>query len=212
MTTMEVGEPALQPVELAELRPTQLTVGMLEVREKQQQWREEGDRGPEFLGRHLIPVVLGPKNRHYILDHHHLALALQREGVKHVLTSPVADLHSLDSSTFWFVMAHKNWMHLYDADGELHSYKDIPKSIDQMQDDPYRSLAGALRRVGGYAKDMSLYSEFLWADFLRRNIKKSRVADSFSDALGDALSLSKTKSASYLPGWCGPSLPDADGD
>jgi len=212
MATMEVGEPALQPVELAELRPTQLTVGMLEVREKQQQWREEGDRGPEFLGRHLIPVVLGPKNRRYILDHHHLALALQREGVKHVLTSPVADLHNLDASTFWFVMAHKNWMHLYDADGELHTYKDIPKTIDQMQDDPYRSLAGALRRVGGYAKDTSLYSEFLWADFLRRNIKKSRVADSFADALGDALSLSKTKSANYLPGWCGPSLPDADGD
>ncbi|WEK52721.1 MAG: ParB-like protein [Candidatus Kaistia colombiensis] len=208
---MEIGEPALQPVELSTLRPTQLTVGMLEVNEKQRQWRDEGERGPEFLGRHLIPVVLGPKGRHYILDHHHLALALQREGVKHVLTSPVANLRSLDAHTFWFVMAHRNWMHLYDADGKLRTYKDIPKSVDQMQDDPFRSLAGALRRVGGYAKDMSFYSEFLWADFLRRNIEKSRIDDNFADALGDALTLSKTKSASYLPGWCGPSLQDPNG-
>lgn len=208
MATIGISEPVLSPVELASLRPTQLTVGMLEVNEKQRQWRAEGDSGPEFLGRHMIPVVIGPKGRHYILDHHHLALALQREGVRHVLTNPVADLSSLDTQTFWFVMAHKNWMHVYDAEGQLKTYKDIPKSIDGMQDDPFRSLAGALRRVGGYAKDLSLYSEFLWADFLRRNIKKSRVVGNFERALNEALTLSKTKSAGYLPGWCGPSRQD----
>ncbi|WP_291154524.1 ParB-like protein, partial [Ensifer sp. SSB1] len=37
MTT--VYEPQLQPVEIADLRPTQLTVGLLEVADKRQEWR-----------------------------------------------------------------------------------------------------------------------------------------------------------------------------
>ena len=51
------------------------------------------------------------------------------------------------------------------------AYGDIPKSIEDMADDPFRSLAGALRRKGGYAKDTTPFSEFLWADFLRRRIE-----------------------------------------
>src|SRR5690242_21589330 len=39
-----------------------------------------------FLGQHMIPVVLGPKARSYVIDHHHLARALHDEGVPHVLT------------------------------------------------------------------------------------------------------------------------------
>ena len=57
-------EPLLHSVPLAELRPTQMTVGMIDVARKRQQWddRREGDR-PDFLGRHMIPVVIGPKGR-----------------------------------------------------------------------------------------------------------------------------------------------------
>ena len=40
--------------------------------------------------------------------------------------------------------------------------------MKDLVDDPFRSLAGELRRVGGYAKDTTPFSEFLWADFLRR--------------------------------------------
>ena len=54
---------------------------------------------------------------------------------------------------------------------------DIPKSIDALIDDPFRSLAGGLRRVGGFAKDTTPFSEFLWADFLRRGrVEKTIVA------------------------------------
>ena len=74
---MSVREPVLNPVAISELRPTQISVGLREVAEKQRQWREQaGDKGSEFLGRHMIPVVLGPKERHYIVDHHHLCRAL----------------------------------------------------------------------------------------------------------------------------------------
>jgi hypothetical protein len=73
-----------------------------------------------------------------------------------------------------------------------------------MVDDPFRSLAGALRRVGGYAKDTTPFSEFLWADFLRRRVKRRQVKDEFPKALREALKFAKTRDADYLPGWCGP--------
>jgi len=41
-----------------------------------------------------------------------------------------------------------------------------------LADDPYRSVAGELRRQGGFAKDTTPFSEFLWADFLRRRIDR----------------------------------------
>jgi len=76
-------EPLLKPVPITELRPTQITVGLREVKAKRKRWREQGTtKGAEFLGNHMIPVILGPKQRHYVIDHPHLALALHDEGVK----------------------------------------------------------------------------------------------------------------------------------
>jgi hypothetical protein len=74
----------------------------------------------------------------------------------------------------------------------------------EMVDDPYRSLAGALRRAGGYAKDTTPFSEFLWADFLRPRLKRRLVNDDFARALREALKLARSHDADHLPGWCGP--------
>jgi len=71
-------------------------------------------------------------------------------------------------------------------------------------DDPYRSLAGELRQVGGYAKDTAPFSEFLWADFLRRQVGRKLVETQFDEALKQAMQLAKGPDADYLPGWCGP--------
>ena len=68
-----IREPILHPIAVGDLRPTQITVGMREVEAKRKDWRaRDGDKGAEFLGRHMIPVILGPKDRHYVVDHHHL--------------------------------------------------------------------------------------------------------------------------------------------
>ena len=90
---MSVREPILKPVAIADLRPTQMTVGVREVKEKRKRWRDESNKnGAEFLGKHMIPVVLGPKDRHYVIDHHHLARALHDEGVEDVLVTVVKNL------------------------------------------------------------------------------------------------------------------------
>jgi hypothetical protein len=199
-----VREPILHPVAIDDLRPTQITVGMREVKAKRKAWRaRQSAKGAEFLGRHMIPVILGPKDRHYVIDHHHLALALHEEGVKHVLVTVVATLHRLEQDAFWFVLDSRQWMHPFDDEGRRHGYEDIPKSIEDLIDDPFRSLAGGLRRLGGYAKDTTPFSEFLWADFLRRRLKRKAVERDFDAALGQALKLARSGEADYLPGWCG---------
>jgi hypothetical protein len=200
-----VREPMIHPIPILSLRPTQMTVGMREVKEKRKRWRtqEEGKKA-ESLGKHMIPVVRGPDKRYYVVDHHHLARALHDEGVKDILVTVIGDLRMVEKDAFWGVMDNKRWVYPYDAKGERRHFKDLPKSIEDLKDDPFRSLAGELRRAGGFAKDTTPFSEFLWADFLRRKISHKIVDDNFARAVEKSLELAKSHDAIYLPGWCGP--------
>jgi len=204
---MTQREPTLKPVPIAELRPTQMTVGLREVEEKRRHWRKMTDEhGSDYLGRHMVPTVLGPKGRHYALDHHHLVRALLDEGITEVLATVEADLSGLKKTSFWIFLDNRAWCHPYDETGARRDFDAIPDSFDQLRDDPYRSLAGELRRAGGFAKDVTPYSEFLWADFLRTRVKPKGIGKDFDASLQKALSLAKSKDASYLPGWCGPDV------
>ena len=198
-----IREPRTHTIAIADLYPTQITVGMREVREKRRHWRLARHKA-KVLGSHVIPVIAGPKGRHYVIDHHHLARALHDEGVEIIPIMLVADLVRLDKETFWTYLDNRGWMHPYDAQGRRHDYRDLPRSVSDLVDDPFRSLAGELRRAGGFAKDTTPFSEFLWADFLRRRIKRRRIESSFTAALEQALRLAKSQDADYLPGWCGP--------
>ena len=203
-------EPRVHPVPILELRPTQMTVGMREVKEKRQRWREHKSKKKqeELLGKHMIPVVVGPDKRFYVVDHHHLARALHDEGVADILVTVIGDLTMVERDAFWGVMDNKRWVYPYDAKGERRHFKDLPKTITELKDDPYRSLAGELRRAGGFAKDTTPFSEFLWADFLRRQMPRKTVEDHFAKAMEKALELAKGENAIYLPGWCGPASDD----
>src|SRR5947208_16676291 len=96
-------DPILKPVPILSLRPTQMTVGLREVKEKRKRWREhKSEKKPaELLGKHIIPVVLGPDEHHYVVDHHHLARALHYAGVQHFLVTVIGDLTIADLHTLW---------------------------------------------------------------------------------------------------------------
>src|SRR6201985_287906 len=190
-------QPSLHPVPIMALRPTQMTVGLREVKEKRQRWREHKSKKKqsEFVGQHMIPVVLGPDKRYYVVDHHHLARALHDEGVEDILVTVIGDLTMVERDAFWGVMDNKRWVYPYDAKGERRHFKDIPKSIVDLKDDPFRSLAGELRRTGGFAKDTTPFSEFLWADFLRRKISTKTVDENFAKAIEKSLALVRSQDA-----------------
>ena len=199
--------PELRPVPILSLRPTQITVGMAEVERKRHDWRKRGlQEDAAFLGSHLIPCVKGPKGILWVIDHHHLALALHLEGVNQVLISITADLSKLDKRRFVTYLDNRGWCHLYDAEGEKRCFDDLPRKMTKLADDPYRSLAGEVRESGGYAKDLTPFAEFLWADFFRKRIKLKAGKALPENAVTKALALAHSAKAGYLPGWCGSNL------
>jgi hypothetical protein len=197
-------QPILTPTLIRDLRPTQMTVGMHEVALKRRAWRDKSeDEGPQFVGQHMIPVVIGPKRRPWLIDHHHLALALFLEGQEHVLASVIADLSHLGRAEFLTVMDNHSWLHPFDVHGVRRDHDRLPRRIGKLADDPYRSLAGAVLRHGGYAKSTTPFAEFLWADFFRRRIDGRLVTRQFDKATRQGLALARDKRANHLPGWAG---------
>ena len=197
-------DPLLSPVSIHSLRPTQITVGLIEVEEKRRRWDKLGERKSEYLGHHLMPVVIGPRGRPYVIDHHHLARALHDEGQKKVLIQPVANLESLSLEHFWRFLDNKGWLHPFDERGKRQPYSAIPKRVSHLIDDPFRSLAAAVRNAGGYAKETTPFMEFIWADFFRDSFSARDIRNRWDRTLTEALALARRHDAHFMPGWCGP--------
>ncbi len=204
MLMQAVRAPLSHPVDIAGLKPTQMTVGFREVETRAARLKKGGQDGGKLIYKHVIPVVKGPKEKYYVIDHHHLCRAMLLAGSKQVSVTVVLNLARLEKDAFWVFMDNRGLVHPFDDEGKRCDYKDIPKSIEDMTDDPFRSLAGALRCKGGYAKDTTPFSEFLWADFLRRRFNRKDVEKDFDATLEAAFEVAKTHGADHLPGWCGP--------
>jgi len=201
---MHRSNPVLHTVPLGELRPTQVSIGAREVARRREEWTDaSGKVQLALLVRHVVPGVIGPKGRFYIVDHHHLARALLEVGVPGVFVHALADYSSLSREEFWMTLDQHGWVHTYDARGRRTGFDAIPKHLDELTDDSYRSLAGAVRRAGGFAKDTTPFAEFLWAQFFRRSVKRGALARDFDGAVSRALALARTQDAGHLPGWCG---------
>lgn len=189
-------------VPITDLVPTQMTVGMQEVRYKRRRWRERSAyEAANFLDKLRVPVVLGPGSCPYLLDHHHLALALSNEGVKELFVSITTDMSYLPPNEFWLNLESHGWTHPFDAGGRLRPYSDLPETLNGLQDDPFRSLSWAVKKAGGYAKDRTPFSEFRWADFFRRRIPFELVECDFVHALSLAMHFAGIAEAAELPGW-----------
>jgi hypothetical protein len=191
----------------SDLVPTQMTVGMREVNFKRLRWRERSNvEAKNYLSKLRIPVVLGPDGRRYLIDRHHLTLALRKEGICEVTVLAVANLSTLSFTEFWTVLDRQHWTHPFDEEGRRRCYSDLPQCIDDLRDDPFRSLAGSIRRAGVYSKDEAPFSEFKWAAFLRRRIPRAMLERDFCDALSLGLRLAEGAEAMELPGWRPPHL------
>lgn len=186
--------PYVRQAKLKELRPTQFAVGYAEVEEKRKEWaklsKTERRAAHESI---VIPIVIGPRGALYPIDHHHEGCALLRDGQKSVLVHAVADLSALKPAEFWISMVMFGWCYLFDERGHPADAGALPPMFAKMPDDPYRSLAGFLRKAGGYAKSNIPFTEFHWANYLRHRVK--------AGDLKAALRVAAKKEADFLPGW-----------
>jgi len=191
-------------IELKKLRPTQMTVGMLQVAHKRKKLRELVKRPAElveFIIARPICIVLGPKGNAYVIDHHHLGLALIRENYETAPMDVADDFSGYTLRNFWKKMEALHFVHPYDANGKPQPLADLPAKMTELKDDIYRSLAGFVREAGGYDKVPTPFAEFLWADYFRAHISKKHVIAHFHKALEHALKLAHHPEASYLPGF-----------
>ncbi|NUZ06569.1 ParB-like protein [Piscinibacter koreensis] len=194
----------LKTVSLDELRPTQISLGLDAVATKRRKWSAlAGDERRAAIEDIFPPAVRGPSGKYFLLDGHHTALALIQEKVDRVRVGIAEDLSRLGEEDFWVFLDHRSWLHCYDAEGRRRPFDAIPQRFEDMQDDVYRTLASRLQAAGGFAKVGTPFEEFLWANFLRRAVDRELLESEPEKALEEALRAAYSRSASYLPGWCG---------
>ena len=194
--------PKVQESPLHLLLPTQLTVGMIEVRDKAKSLASLKPKEQSgFLEAHPMPVVIGPAGKLYITDHHHLGRAALEAGLVRAFYTVQADLSQLAPVEFWLEMERNHWVHPLDEHGVRHHYAAIPADLRKLVDDIYRSLAAFVRNAGGYDKTSAPFAEFRWADFFRRMIAIEDVTANFNVAVETAIPLAHSQLADSLPGY-----------
>jgi hypothetical protein len=195
----------LHEVEIHRLRPTQITVGLIEVHDKRAKLESlKKHQQKEFLLAHAIPAVSGPDGKLYITDHHHLGRACEEAGIDTGFFMVEEDFSKLPIAQFWPRMSAAHWAHPIDQHGRQRSFELIPDRLTKLIDDPYRSLAGYVRDAGGYEKSPMAFCEFLWADFFRSRVPIGPTRADFLAAVACALKLAASTAAASLPGYRGP--------
>jgi hypothetical protein len=188
-----------------ELRPTQFALGMVEVSTKREKLLKmsENERD-EYLHDHKVPIVLCRQGQAHLIDHHHLVRACWEAGVHHVVTEVKEDLSHLSDDAFWKAMVERNWTHLFDQLGNgPHEPHHLPVDIRGLADDPYRSLAWAVREAGVFEKSPEPFCEFRWADFFRKRLQIPRTENGFDKVFEAAKKLAIAPEARHLPGFKG---------
>jgi hypothetical protein len=172
---------------IKDLKPTQISVGMQQVRVKAAKLdKMTKNERRLFLETRPVPCIKGPEGALYIIDHHHLCCAANAIGEKKINITVLQDWSQLSDETFWQSMYDNNYLWPYDEYGNRIELAKmalmLPRSIELMKNDPYRAMAGLLRKRGVYEKDWTPFSEFKWANKLRGQIALRADQDTFTDA------------------------------
>jgi hypothetical protein len=97
---------------------------------------------------------------------------------------------------------------LENKDGVAITPDALPKSLEQLPDDPYRTLAWMVRKKDGFCRalmEQKEFAEFIWADWMRGRAEfpAAQVAAAPDKFLKVALNLAKSRAAAGLPGYIG---------
>lgn len=194
----------MKNVSLNQLRPTQATHGLREVEQKTNEFRSLSGHDLQMaIAEKPIPVVLGPRQTPFAIDHHHVAAALWKADIYDAPCVLVADLSSLLPTQFWLTMENRNWVHPYDSQGRRIPFVALPRHVRDLADDEYRSLAAFVRDAGAYEPTTVPLAEFRWADFFRATLPFPESDSAFNTLIRKAVRLAKSERAIGLPGHVG---------
>jgi hypothetical protein len=185
-----------------ELRPTQLTHGERQIQQKAQAYRALSAHDLDMaVAEKPIVIVLGPHEAPYVIDHHHVANALMRIGVKQVPYVLAADFSSLSEDAFWSTLEAKSWVYPYHADGRRAAFKDMPRHLRDAENDEFRSLAAFVRDAGGYAKTSVPLADFRWAELFRAHFPAPQNDAEFDALIQRAVHFARGDNGIGMPGY-----------
>jgi hypothetical protein len=191
-------------VAIEAVRPTQFAVGFLEVEERAQKIVGKSPRKfKKYMEEHLPLLVVGPGGVPYLVDGHHLALALLNHHVTDRFEARIeANWRDMSPADFWKNMQQHGWIYLYDNKGQGPLTPDqLPRKVTELTDDPYRALAWAARKRGAYRKTDLSFAEFKWATYFRSRVSIGSAPGDFDRAVEAALKISHLPEAKDLPGY-----------
>lgn len=193
-------------IALSSLIPTQSSVGLHQVRLKAKQMRTmNASSRKQYLKERPVPVVVDRDGKYYLIDRHHLCSACLLIDVKQVTIVITADFSDTKSENdFWTRMQEHKYVLLQDSRGKAITPDLLPKTLTDLSNDPYRSLAGLVRGMGAIKKVDVPFSEFAWANFFRAHVDKNTVEKMLGSNLKAAIRLARSELARDIPGYIGP--------
>lgn len=200
--SMPAGAECIVDVKL--LHPTQFAVGYWEIDRRSEKVADKsGKKLLKYREDHVGKIVVGPAGEPFIIDRHHMACIMQRTGKSPTILAIVeANFKTMPVDSFWKEMIARKWAYLYDENGKGPlDPKLLPKKIKDLKDDPFRSLAWAVREREGFSKTEEPFAEFQWADFFRGKIPADSANTHMEQLIQDALKLCHTPPAQGLPGF-----------
>lgn len=190
-------------VNVEDLRPTQFGIGIREVKIRLKKI-EKMDREElrQYLKEKVGSVIVGPGEEFWLVDGHHLARALELDDDKEMLVRLLHDWSNLSEDEFYAKMTETKKMWLYDENGRVpHDPRELPKKLSGLKNDPYRSLVYIIKKHGGFRDTKLPFQEFIWANFFRTRIERSKVLRPSLSTLKLALRLAHSPMAKNLPGY-----------
>jgi hypothetical protein len=200
--SMAAGAECIVDVKI--LHPTQFAVGYWEIDRRSEKVADKnGKKLMKYLQEHVGKIVVGPGGEPYIIDRHHMACIMRRTGKSPTILAVVeGNFKTMPVDSFWKVMIARKWAYLYDEHGKGPlDPKLLPKKIDDLKDDPLRSLAWAVRERDGFEQSEEPFAEFQWANFFRGKLPADNGNAHMEQLIQDALKLCHTPSAQGLPGF-----------
>ena len=198
----------LLEVPLQALQPTQMCVGMAEIRSRQLDFaKDDPKERRRYLKRKPTPLVRSANGELWMVDRHHRLRGLFDLDPKAtafgyvVLQLEVSERHAVLEQ-----LHQRGWLYLYDGRGlGPLAPTALPTSLSGTQDDPYRSLVWKLKREGlVQAAPLIPFHEFRWGAWLRSRNLPHFSSDRLEPALPAARALVRSQAASHLAGWIAP--------
>ena len=195
----------LLEVPLQALQPTQLCVGMAEIRRRQVDFAaDDSKERRRYLKRKPTPLVRSASGELWMVDRHHrLRALLELDPSATAFGYVVLQLEVSERHAVLEQLHQRGWLYLYDGRGlgPLHPTA-LPASLSGTQDDPYRSLVWKLKREGLVAAAPLIpFHEFRWGAWLRSRNLPPFSSERLEPALPAARALVRSQAASHLAGW-----------